>query len=176
MQSKAFLLISAHTLSIGCHGVLELCLVILSDVTEFWLSGAASGVVGFPTIFACLKGIFLLYSLQLIYSDLEASFEIFLFSVSHFIFNFTQSSVIPQAKENAAFYILFSLASGTLTKVPQMQEEKSLQTGRPLKHFPPSTSVALVIAILLAFKLFSPPLSLSVSVCGVCMPACACVG
>lgn len=114
---------------------------------------------------------FLLYSLQLIYSDLEASFEIFLFSVSRFIFNFTQSPVIPQAKENAAFYILFSLASGTLTRVPQMQEEKSLQTGRPLKHFPPSTSVALVIAILLAFKLFSPRSlspSPSLSVCVVC--------
>ena len=45
VQSRALLLV-AYILYSGDHGVLALWLFGVSDVTGFWLSGAALGVVG----------------------------------------------------------------------------------------------------------------------------------
>ena len=42
-------LLSAYILSSGRHGVLGLCLMVLSEVTGFWLSDTALGVVGILT-------------------------------------------------------------------------------------------------------------------------------
>lgn len=49
VQSRALFLVSFCILSSGCHGVLGLCLVVVSNDTEFWLSGTAFGVAGILT-------------------------------------------------------------------------------------------------------------------------------